>query len=454
LILSDVSSALLSPTLNSFTRVSLEEVILLGAPLFKGHALDEAWSNSCRDLQRASSRLELVGAQDGLTLLKASFSAPRTLHLLRCSPSSDHPGLSEFDSILRTTLTKLANADLNDLQWKQASLPIKEGGLGLRLVSSLASPAYLASAHATRVSQESLLCNVSSLEEDPYLASVLAAWTSSFGCVPPLPAAHLQKAWDAPAIASVKESISSGLTNPREKASFLAASSPHSGAWLNALPLANCGLRIDNEAVRVGVALRLGLQLCAPHDCRCGAPVDAWGDHAFSCKSAPGRIMRHHAVNDVISKAIASTRTPICKEPHGLVPGSSLRPDGSTLIPWKRGKYLAWDATISSTLAASYVDASSTQSGFASTSAAARKTLKYQGLSPQYIFQPVSLETLGSACPSTSAFLAEVGHKISAVSGDPKETAFLRQRLSLCIQRFNAVILKNSFVDGDEGLDE
>ena len=46
---------------------------------------------------------------------------------------------------------------------------------------------------------------------------------------------------------------------------YLASVAPHSGDWLLALPIANCGLRLEDEAVRVAVGMRLGLTLCVPH---------------------------------------------------------------------------------------------------------------------------------------------------------------------------------------------
>ena len=77
--------------------------------------------------------------------------------------------------------------------------------------------------------------------------------------------------------------------NNNNKASFLAASSQHSGDWLFALPIASLGLKLDDEAVRVAVGLRLGLDLCVPHECHCGSMVDARGVHSFVRKKAPGR---------------------------------------------------------------------------------------------------------------------------------------------------------------------
>ena len=79
----------------------------------------------------------------------------------------------------------------------------------------------------------------------------------------------------------------SALNSPHSRAFFFAASSQHSGDWLFAMPIASCGLKLDDEAVKVAVGLRLGLDLCVPHECHCGSMVDARGVHSFVCKKAP-----------------------------------------------------------------------------------------------------------------------------------------------------------------------
>ena len=81
---------------------------------------------------------------------------------MRCSPCVDHESLAKFDDILRKGLNSIVNMHLTDDQWLQASLPVKDGGLGVRRVSSLAPSAFLASAASTRALQESLLmdCNL------------------------------------------------------------------------------------------------------------------------------------------------------------------------------------------------------------------------------------------------------------------------------------------------------
>ena len=103
--------------------------------------------------------------------------------------------------------------------------------------------------------------------------------------------------------------------------------------------------------MRVAVALRLGCSVCVANTCRCGALVDAQGIHGSVCKQAPSKIARHHAINDVIARAITAAGIPVTKEPVGLIRIDGKRPDGLTLIPWQGGKPLTWDVTVVSTLA-------------------------------------------------------------------------------------------------------
>jgi len=43
-------------------------------------------------------------------------------------------------------------------------------------------------------------------------------------------------------------------------------------------------------------------------------------------------------------------------------------------------------------------------------------------------------------------FLTEVGRQLSAATGDAREMAFLFQRISVALQRFNVVLIRESFV--------
>ena len=56
----------------------------------------------------------------------------------------------------------------------------------------------------------------------------------------------------------------------------------------------------------------------------------------------------------------------------------------------------------------------------------------------------IALETLGAIAAGSLEFLSEVGRRLSAATGDARETAFLFQRISVAIQRFNAALIHES----------
>jgi len=98
-----------------FISVAPEEAELLGAPLYAGKKMDDLLENLCSALNTAISRLSLLSAHDALILLKMSFSAPKMLHTMRCSPCVNHPRLVMFDSLLRKGIGIICNFDLTDI---------------------------------------------------------------------------------------------------------------------------------------------------------------------------------------------------------------------------------------------------------------------------------------------------------------------------------------------------
>ena len=104
-----------------------------------------------------------------------------------------------------------------------------------------------------------------------------------------------------------------------------------------------------------------------------------------------------------------------------------------------------------SPLAASYVDKAATNAGTVADMAATRKTEKYSSLSSTYLFEPMAVENLGAFSSSTLNVLSDLGRRINDKSGDARETAYLFQRISVAIQRFNSVLLHDTlFVDSPD----
>ena len=403
--------------------------------------MDNTLAKKLAELKRASERLQLLSSHDALVLLRASCSSPKLIHLIRSSPCTDHRTLFDIDNCLRLTLSNITNVNMLDNQWKQASLPVKAGGLGVRCVSSIAPPAFLSSATSTQQLQSLLLAKCSWEHFDRQFDIILNDWCQvNFPVLPPTGiAANKQRSWDKPLVDATYKTLLAAQPDDYHRARLIAASAAHSGDWLNTLPISACGLRLDNDAIRIAVGLRLGSNICEPHICTCGTSVSARGNHGLSCKRSAGRRSRHSYINDIVYHALVKAGIPSSKEPVGLLRTDGKRPDGLTLVPWKAGKNVVWDVTVADTLATSYLSSTSITAGSAAELAANRKEEKYVELTTTHTFVPLAFETLGPICSKALVFLRELGRRLTLATDDNRETVFLFQRLSIAIQRFNAV---------------
>ena len=161
------------------------------------------------------------------------------MHLLRCSPCCSHPLLKELDNFQRSNICHIANVDLCDVQWIQA--------IG---------------SHYNQYAID---------------------WSTTFSCsLPSELESHKQRTWDKPNVTTDVNYIFQSSQDTQARLASVSAA--HSNDWLNALPIASYGLRLDNEDIRVAIGLRLGTALYQPHLCPCGAIVEEDGLHGLSFK--------------------------------------------------------------------------------------------------------------------------------------------------------------------------
>jgi hypothetical protein len=198
----------------------------------------------------------------------------------------------------------------------------------------------------------------------------------------------------------------------------------------------------------VAVAIRTGVEIIEEQTClNCSDRISADGLHGLRCqKGVSGRAARHKGLNDVFFRTLKSIDCNSRLEPEYIWNGK--KPDGVTILPWKEGKRLIWDVTCSDSFAPTYRRCALSGSGEVARAAEIRKFDEYKGLMPKYMVQPIAFETLGAYGPSTMAFIQDIGRILIRFTGDVRAASFLRQRISVEIQRANAWSIIESLRQG------
>ena len=117
-------------------RAELADMELRGSAILD-QAVKKAIANKPHTYDLMTHRLHQLNTHTGFFLLKNAFSLPRHHFLLRSSPCYLHSDdLAPYEECTR-------NFQFDDTGWKQAELPVRLGGLGLRYANDLALPDYL-----------------------------------------------------------------------------------------------------------------------------------------------------------------------------------------------------------------------------------------------------------------------------------------------------------------------
>ena len=91
--------------------------------------------------------------------------------------------------------------------------------------------------------------------------------------------------------------------------------------------------------------MRLGINLCQPHQCPCGAVVDARGLHGLSCRRSAGRQQRHSLLNDIIFRSLGWAKIQGTFGPRQVRRQASRWGNIDSVVSWKMfnlGRDGAW----------------------------------------------------------------------------------------------------------------
>ena len=172
----------------------------------------------------------------------------------------------------------------------------------MRSACSLAPFAFLASAVATLPLQDEIILASSVVGVvDKDVRNAMATWNSLAMTNEHIESfEHIQWALDALITTAAYNEILARCPLPADQARLKALTSPNADDWLRSSPLTAVSLRLSEKAIRVATGFPLGMLVCQPRICVCGAMVDARGPHSLACRKSAPRHIRHSQLKDLI----------------------------------------------------------------------------------------------------------------------------------------------------------
>jgi hypothetical protein len=214
-----------------------ESLSLLGSPIF-----DQGFKNTVEKtiitVENLLNKAELLNRHVAYTLIKNCLFIPKFNFLLRTTPFWKFSNyVNSIDSSLKSCLERILNLRLTDLQWRQSTLPIRFGGLGIRRISDICLPAFLSLINGVKKLVSLLLNSKDNELNIHHYDEALAVWgVANENEIPTIP--QFQKNWDN---INIKGIIANDLifNSPRDLARFKALQCRQSGSWLHAIPSPN-----------------------------------------------------------------------------------------------------------------------------------------------------------------------------------------------------------------------
>ena len=238
--------------------------------------------------------------------------------------------LKPLDNIISNKfIPTLLQSIVNDEERKLYSLPVKNGGLGIPILSEIAESHY---------------------ENSKTISAPLAAIIVMQGTQLPNDKVvnELKRTKKKEGEERIKEKIKQidEIIPPETKKAVDDARQPGTSSWLSAIPLEEYGFCLNKGEFRDAVQLRYGKELKGlPSQCPCGQKFDT--THALNCKKGGFVTIRHNNVRDYEASLLCKLHSDVEVEPslqpiegeivNGIA-GDNARPDVRARGIWRDGQ--------------------------------------------------------------------------------------------------------------------
>ena len=125
---------------------NIKDITLFGAAVGSTACSQSVIGNKIDNLKIMINNLKMVCSHYSFFLLKNCLMLPKLLYTLRASPCFHiESELLQFDKTMKSFLIEKLNINFSFIQYEQACLPVKLGGLGIRSTAEISLPAFIAS---------------------------------------------------------------------------------------------------------------------------------------------------------------------------------------------------------------------------------------------------------------------------------------------------------------------
>ena len=375
------------------------------------------------------SRLaKVTAAQDSIAILedpqvelhslRSCLGSCKIIHLLRTVPFCIlHSFLEQFDSNLKSCLSRIIQCSLPNDSWCQATLPFRLGVWACpHPFLPLLRPFWV---HVIVFVSWLFIFYPRTYDlvfpNEEHTVATFERFTSDI-FIPSATQQDLQALLDQNQYDQLFASF-----NIRNRARFtaLSHSSGTSSRWLNAIPQVSLTLAIPGPEIVVGLRLWLGIPLFPLSPlCVCLTSNDQFGDHLQECSHGSMRIRRHDALVDIVCHALSQSHSGVLKEQRvsyedNSRPGDVYHPD------FQHGRPAYFDVSVRSTTQPSHISFSSSCAGVAAAAGELAKDQRHQDAVEEAgcDLVPLVVETFGFWSPFALQTLRTIAERTTARSG-------------------------------------